>query len=506
MTNDLVKLANISKTYPGVRALNTVSFDLRPGEVHCLVGENGAGKSTLMKILSGAERADQGEIILSGQTYAGYDPVTAHQLGIAAIYQETDLVLQMTVAHNIFLGHEPVFPWGGLNRRQLKKDSLELMRKINLNLDPDELVEKLTPANRQMVQILKALSYDSKILIMDEPGAVLSDYELERLFVLLNQLKEQGIGIIYISHRLEEILRIGDRVTVLRDGGHIITSQAKDLSIDQIIEYMVGRPLGEQYNKTPCFTDEVVMSVRRLSRGGQFSDISFDLHRGEILGLAGLIGAGRSELLHSMFGLNRADAGEVLIHNQPVNVKSPKVAMQHGLGLIPEDRRESGLVINRSVRENISLTVIDQMGQWMAADSRKINRLAKEYIDQLGIRTPSIHQLVRNLSGGNQQKIVLAKWLAANTQIILLDEPTRGVDVNAKAEIYRAMNALTQEGVSIIMASSELPEVIGMSDRILVMAGGRITRELRVEEASQVEIMKYAVPASVSGMQQPVKA
>lgn len=497
MTDYLVQMNNISKAYPGVRALDSVSFDLKPGEVHCLVGENGAGKSTLMKILSGAEQADRGEILLSGNTFTGYDPVTAHKLGIAAIYQETDLVLQMSVAHNIFLGHEQVYGWGGLNRSKMKKDSIALMKTINLDLSPDELVANLSPANRQMIQILKALSYNSKVLIMDEPGAVLSDYELERLFVLLDQLKKQGIGIIYISHRLEEILRIGDRVTVLRDGSHIVTCPTQDITIDQIIEYMVGRPLGEQYNKTPSFSDEVVMSVRNLTLRGQFDDISFDLHKGEVLGMAGLIGAGRSELLHCLFGLTHANKGEISIENRIVNIRSPKTAIHHGMGLIPEDRRESGLVVGRSVRENISLSVIDKMGKFLSVDQGKVNRLATEYIKLLEIRTPSIYQLVKNLSGGNQQKIVLSKWLAANTHILLLDEPTRGVDVNAKAEIYRAINQLTKQGVSIIMASSELTEVLGMSDRILVMAGGRITKEMRVAEASQVEIMKFAVPASV---------
>jgi ABC-type sugar transport system ATPase subunit len=498
MVDTLVQMKNISKVYPGVQALNSVNFDLRPGEVHCLVGENGAGKSTLMKILSGAEQADQGEITLSGQTFTGYDPVKAYELGIAAIYQETDLVLQMSVAHNIYLGHEQVYGWGGLNRRKLRADSLELMKTIHLELSPDELVSNLTPANRQMVQILKALSYNSKILIMDEPGAVLSDFELERLFVLLKQLKSQGIGIIYISHRLEEILKIGDRVTVLRDGAHIVTCPTRDVTISQIIEYMVGRPLREQYNKTPAFTDEVVMSVRGLAVRGQFEDISFDLRRGEVLGMAGLIGAGRSEVLHALFGLTQADAGEVIFNGKAVKIHSPKDAMKNGLGLVPEDRRESGLVIGRSVGDNISLTVLDSLGTWLSLDRGKVNRLADQYIQQLEIRTPSMYQLVKNLSGGNQQKIVLSKWLAANTRILLLDEPTRGVDVSAKAEIYSAINELTRQGVSIIMASSELPEILGMSDRVLVMAGGRMTRLMPVAEASQVEIMKYAVPSSAT--------
>jgi ABC-type sugar transport system ATPase subunit len=497
MVEPLVQMKNISKGFPGVQALSSVSFDLQPGEVHCLVGENGAGKSTLMKILSGAEQADQGEIVLSGQSYPGYDPVKAYDLGIAAIYQETDLVLQMSVAHNIYLGHEPEYgSWGGLNRRKLKEASRELMKTVHLDISPDELVANLTPANRQMVQILKALSYNSKILIMDEPGAVLSDYELERLFVLLEHLKSQGIGIIYISHRLEEILKIGDRVTVLRDGAHIVTCRTGDVTISQIIEYMVGRPLGEQYNKTPAFTEDVVMSVRGLGVRGQFKDISFDLRRGEILGMAGLIGAGRSEVLHALFGLTRADAGEVIIEGKPVKIRSPKDAMQHSLGLVPEDRRESGLVTGRSVRDNIALTVLDALGKGLSLDQNQVDRLSAQYMRRLEIRAPSIYQLVKNLSGGNQQKVVLSKWLAANTRILLLDEPTRGVDVSAKAEIYKAINELTGQGVSIIMASSELPEILGMSDRVLVMAGGQMTRLMPVAEASQVEIMKYAVPSS----------
>ena len=499
MDEYLVRMSGICKSYPGVRALDDVSFDLRPGEVHCLVGENGAGKSTRMKILSGAEHPDAGQIEVSGSVSTGYSPVKAHTLGIAAIYQETDLVPDLTVAQNVFLGHEPLTWWKGLDRGALRRKSEELLRLIRLDVAPDELVGNLTPANRQLVQILKALSYESRVLIMDEPGAVLSDYELDRLFDLLNDLKNAGIGIIYISHRLEEILRIGDRVTILRDGAHIATTDAHATTIGWIIEQMVGRPLGEQYAKTPAFSDEVAMSVRNLSRKGRFEDISFDLHRGEILGLAGLVGAGRSDLLHCLFGLDRATSGEIQIGGNTATIRSPQDAMAHGLGLIPEDRRESGLIVNRSLRENVCMTVIGRMGRGMVVDNHKVNSLAVQYVDKLAIRTPSIFQLVRNLSGGNQQKVVLSKWLAAETRILLLDEPTRGVDVNAKAEIYRAMNELAAQGVSIIMASSELPEVLGMSDRILVMAAGRLTSVMPIAGATQVEIMRLAVPTKVAG-------
>lgn len=496
MAEYLVRMNGISKQYPGVLALQSVDFDLKPGEVHCLVGENGAGKSTLMKILSGAEQADGGEIEISGVEYRHYDPVQAHILGIAAIYQETDLVLDLSIAQNIFLGHEPVYSWGGINRKKLKADTLELLKKINLDLSPDELVVNLNPAKRQLIQILKALSYNSNVLIMDEPGAVLSDVELGHLFGLLDQLKKQGIGIIYISHRLEEILKIGDRVTVLRDGQHINTCNVVNTCISTIIEQMVGRPLGEQFGKTPAFTDEVVLSVKGMSLENRIEDISFDLRKGEVLGLAGLIGAGRTEVLHCLFGLTPHSKGQVFINDKPVNIHSPKEAIKNGIGLVPEDRRESGLVVNRSVKENIIITVIDSLGLFLGLDFKKSSELALRFIKQLAIKTPTPNQLVRNLSGGNQQKVVLSKWLAADTKIILLDEPTRGVDVNAKAEIYHVINKLTQQGVSVIMASSELPEILGMSDRILVMAGGRITKEFDIREASQVEIMKYAVPSA----------
>lgn len=496
MTEKLINMVGITKSFPGVQALQKVDFDLLPGEVHCLVGENGAGKSTLMKILSGAYKSDEGEIQIEGVSYTSYSPIKAHDLGIETIYQETDLVFEMSVANNIFLGHEPLTSLGTVDKKELKKQTLFLMEKLHLQISPEALVKDLSPANRQLVQILKALSHKSKVLIMDEPGAVLSDYELQNLFVLLKQLKQEGLGIIYISHRLEEILFIGDRITVLRDGKNIITTDAKNISIEKIIEYMVGRPLGEQFGKTPSFTDEVVMEVSELTADGRVNDISFFLRKGEILGLAGLIGAGRSELLSCLFGLDRIDKGIIRIKGKEVEITSPQKAMEYGLGLIPEDRRESGLILSRSVKDNIAITVLDQLSKGIILSGRKVKELAEKFVKKLGIKTRSINQLTRNLSGGNQQKVVLAKWLAANSTILLLDEPTRGVDINAKSEIYHIINDLTKNGVSIIMASSELPEILGMSDRILVMAEGRITKEFSADEATQVEIMKYAVPSS----------
>ncbi len=496
MSEQLVQMVGISKHYPGVQALKSVNFNLLPGEIHCLVGENGAGKSTLMKVLSGAEKADDGEIILIGEKYSHYQPDEAHQIGIATIYQETDLVLEMTVSQNIFLGHEPVSGFWGINKRQLRKDALDLMKRIDLKLSPDEIVENLSPANRQLVQIVKALSYNSKVLIMDEPGAVLSNVDLERLFKLLNQMKQEGMGIIYISHRLEEIFAIGDRVTILRDGYLIAERYVRETTKDEIIEDMVGRPLGEQFSKTPAFSEEIVLSVKGICDRDIIEDISFDLRKGEILGMAGLIGAGRSDVLKCLFGLSKPTAGEIFINNELVNINSPKLAMKYGLGFLPEDRKESGLVLDRSVQENVILTIIDSLGAFLGISFKKARAIVSKFIQQLGIKTPSQNQLVRNLSGGNQQKVVLSKWLAADSKILLLDEPTRGVDVNAKSEIYQIINQLTQKGVSVIMASSELPEILGMSDRIVVMSDGKITKQLEIKDASQVEIMKYAVPST----------
>jgi ABC-type sugar transport system ATPase subunit len=490
----LAQLRGIVKRYPGVDALREVDFTLHAGEVHCLVGENGAGKSTLMRILSGAERPDAGTIAIGTVTSQGLTPSQGLALGIGAIYQELDLVPQLSVAENIFLGHELRTRWGTLDSVRMRRASLTLLERIGATIDPGLPVEQLATANRQLVQIAKALSRDSRVLILDEPGAVLSDHELRGLFAAIAQLKQQGIGIIYISHRLEEVLAIGDTVTVMRDGTRVHTGPAADLTVDKLIHLMVGRPLGEQFARAATSQDQVVLSVRNLSCRGHFAKVGFELRRGEILGLAGLVGAGRTALLNCLFGALPPDAGEIWLDGRRVVIGSPRQAVRLGLGLVPEERREMGLVLGRSVAENIALTTLDRGGGSPLLDRQKMQQTAARSVEQLRIKTPSTSQAVRTLSGGNQQKVVLAKWLVAGVRVLLLDEPTRGVDVGAKAEIYQLMRRLAGEGIAIVMASSELPEVIGMSDRILVMAGGCVTYEHRGGAISQDELLRYAVP------------
>lgn len=489
----LAYMTGISKSYPGVKALDNVTFDVKPGEVHCLVGENGAGKSTLMRILSGAEKPDKGTIEILGKSYSVLDPNLGHNLGIAAIYQETDLVMAMTVAQNIFLGHEPTLRGGLINYVQLYRDARRLMDQFGLNIRARMLVRDLSPANRQLVQIVKALSRDNRILILDEPSAKLASSEIEHLFELLRRFKEEGLGIIYISHHLNEVLDIGDRVTVLRDGKHVTTCPTADVTQDNLIEHMVGRSLDDQFGKVSAVQDEVMLSVKNLTVKGQFEDVSFDLRKGEVLALAGLVGAGRTEVLECLFGVTRADHGEIFIDGRKVRIWSPAGAVAQGIGLVPEERRESGLVLERPVAHNISFPILDRVSRMAFVVGQRLLKVAQRYVDQLNIRISSLKQPVRTLSGGNQQKVVLAKWLAADAKILLLDEPTRGIDVNAKSEIYHLINELAQQGVAILMASSELPEILGISDRVLVMAEGQLAAELITAETDQVEIMRHAV-------------
>ncbi len=491
----LVRMVGISKAYPGVKALRAVDFDLEPSEVHCLVGENGAGKSTLMRMLSGAERPDQGTIEVLGDRYPALDPSQGIELGIATIYQETDLVGSMSVANNIFLGHEPLGRWGAVDWQKLNQDAAGLLKSIGVSMPVKARVRDLSAANKQFVQIAKALSRNSRVLIMDEPGGTLNDHELEKLFGIARQLKSRGIGIIYISHRLGEVLKIGDRVTVMRQGERVSTCSVSEVTIASLIHDMVGKDLGEQFGKVSSAGSEVVLSVQNLTSERHFYDVSFDLHRGEVLGLAGLVGAGRSELLKCIFGGLKHQYGTIALQGRVVSRSSPRHAVKLGLGLVPEDRRDEGLVLIRDVAENITLPIVDDLSPRLFIDFRRVADLANKFVKRLGIVTPSIRQSVQYLSGGNQQKVVLSKWLAAGAKILLLDEPTRGVDVGAKSEIYHLIRMLTSEGISIIMASSELPEVIGMSDRILVMAEGRITKELEGGgQVTQEEIMEYAVP------------
>ncbi|WP_321893823.1 sugar ABC transporter ATP-binding protein [Paraburkholderia tropica] len=503
MTHDprapLLTMSGIVKSYPGVRALKGVDFDLRAGEIHCLIGENGAGKSTLMRVMAGAETPDAGGVTMDGQTYASIDPVRSHALGITVIYQETDLVMPLTVAENIFLGHEKTGRGGVLDRAAMRAQVIELMERFNLRFPVDEPVGNLGPAQRQLVQIVKAISRDSRVIVLDEPTASLTDNEIRHLFELLAVFKAQGIGIVYVSHRLQEIIEIGDRVTIMRDGTKVATHAVTDIDESHLIEAMVGRPLDDALPpKTDTSTSEVVMAVRGLSVQGQFDDVSFELRRGEVLGLGGLVGAGRSELLECLFGITQPDAGEVSVHGRPVRFASPREAIRAGLGLVPEERRESGLVVGRSVEDNIAFPILDSVSRFTLMRRAQLRGIAGDLVAKLRIKTPTLDQIVRTLSGGNQQKIVLAKWLAAGTRILLLDEPSRGVDVNAKFEIHQLIRLLTAQGMSVIMASSDMLELLALSDRVLVMAEGKVSGILSGDQATQVEVMRYAVPRSAN--------
>ncbi len=489
----VLEMRGISKTYPGVRALDTVSLEVRKGEVHALVGENGAGKSTLMKILAGAQLGDSGEIRINGRTVEIDSPQKAMDLGISIIYQEFNLVPYLNAAENIFLGREPRARIPGfVDFRTMYDEAQRVIDRLGVALDIRVPVNRLSIAQQQMVEIAKATSRQSMIIVMDEPSATLTEHELESLFSLIRQLKAQGVSIVYISHRLEEVFEIADRVTVLRDGKHIATRDVSDLTREEIIRYMVGRELTQMMPKVPAPLGDVVLEVRNLRRKDKLHDISFAVRRGEVLGLAGLVGAGRTELARAIFGADPIDGGEILLEGKPVKVRSPQDAIRLGIGLVTEDRKNQGLVLGMMVRENITLanlSALSRLNFLMLAREREV---AQKYVADLSIRPPSIERAVQNLSGGNQQKVVLAKWLFTQSKVLIFDEPTRGIDVGAKAEIYQLMNELAANGVAIIMISSELPEVIGMSDRILVMHEGRIAGALSASEATQERVMHLA--------------
>ena len=497
MSADLViRMEGIDKAFPGVQALKEAHFELRPGEVHALVGENGAGKSTLMKVLTGVYQRDAGTIEFQGQRVEVPNPRAGRDLGISMIHQELLLANHLTVAQNIYLGREPRgrLSWLVDDKAQIRKAE-ELVDRLGLKLDPTARCGDLKVAQQQMVEIAKALSLDASVLIMDEPTAALTDTEIEELFRIIRSLREQGKGIVHISHRLEELRQISDRVTVMRDGQHVSTVNTEDVSIDEIISMMVGRTIYEEAPRVPVGGDQqpYVLEVRGLSRGRAVQDVSFGLRRGEILGMAGLVGAGRTELARLVFGADQKDAGEILINGVAVGIANPAEAVEKGIAYLSEDRKRYGLALGLDLEANIALASFGQFLKSLGrVDTSKTRAAADKRVEELDIRTPSVRQKTRNLSGGNQQKVVIAKWLTAEMDVLIFDEPTRGIDVGAKQEIYHLLNELAAAGKSIIMISSELPEILRMSHRIIVMCEGRITGELAAAEADQEKIMTLA--------------
>ncbi|RKY83315.1 D-xylose ABC transporter ATP-binding protein [candidate division KSB1 bacterium] len=489
----LLRLKNISKSYPGVQALDRVSFELKAGEIHALIGENGAGKSTLVKILAGAIQKDSGEIYIENEKIEINSPQTAQRLGISIIYQEFNLSPYLNVAENIFLGREPVKLFSQfIDWKKLYSEAEKVLNKIGIHLDLKQQVYTLSVAQKQIVEIAKALSLNARIIAMDEPSATLTEHELENLFNLIRVLEEDGIGIIYISHRLEEIFEIATRVTVLRDGKYIATRNVNEINKDDIIKMMVGRELHEEFPEKRFKKGRKILSVKNVSRKGVVENISFDVYEGELLGLTGLVGSGRTELARIIFGADPKDEGEIFLNGKKVEITSPRKAISLGIALLTEDRKSQGLILDMSVKENVTIASLDSISRNGFISSLKEKSSVNKFINDLKIKTPSIEQYVRNLSGGNQQKVILARWLFTKSKLLIFDEPTRGIDVGAKIEIYNLINRLIEEGIGIIFISSELPEILGMCDRILVMFEGKINGEFLHKEATQEKIMLAA--------------
>jgi ribose transport system ATP-binding protein len=497
----LLQVVGASKSFPGVQALDDVRLDLRHGEVLAVVGENGAGKSTLMKLLSGIYQPDSGEFFLNGEKIHIANPRHAQELGISVIHQEFNLMPDLTIAQNIFIGREPRVARLLLSDRELNRKAQELFDRLGLALEPTSLVSELTVARQQMVEIAKALSYNARVLIMDEPTAALNDVEVETLFGLIRRFTTPTTGVIYISHRMQELKAISDRITVLRDGQYVDTFDTAPTPVSQVISLMVGRKItGEQRQSAASAAREVVLSVSGLSTKSLIRDVSFDLHRGEILGFAGLMGAGRTEVARAIVGADRSESGAITLRGEKVSIGNPAEAARLGIGYLSEDRKKFGVLLERNVRENV---VLASLSDYVAAlgfmNDRRIEQTARAYVSTLKIKTPSTSQLVKNLSGGNQQKVVIAKWLARDCEVLIFDEPTRGIDVGAKDEIYALLNELAAQGKAIIMISSELPEVLRLSHRIAVMCEGRLTAILDNAEATQENIMDYATRFSAEG-------
>ena len=499
MSEYILEMIDVSKNFPGVQALKSVSFRLRPGSVHALMGENGAGKSTLMKCLIGLYQMNGGKVLLRGGEVHIKNPAEAAKAGIAMIHQELSTVNERSVAENLFLGRQPLKVGLFVDHKAMYRQAGELLKELGMPISPYEKMGNLTVAKMQMVEIAKAISYNSDVVIMDEPTSALTTKEVEQLFEIIASLKAKGVAIIYISHKMDEIFRISDDITVFRDGAMVGTGAAKDFDIQSLIKMMVGRDLDEMYPKIDCEIGEEVMRVEHLSAGDAFSDVSFTLHRGEILGFAGLVGAGRTELLETLFGLRHKTGGKVFIKGRETHIASPADATKYGLAMLTEDRRRTGIIPVSTVKDNIIVANLRAYvnALWLMS-KRKMQRDADEYVKKLNIRTTGTEVRVQDLSGGNQQKVLVARWLLTNPDILLVDEPTRGIDVGAKAEIHSLITQMANDGKAIIMVSSEMPEVLGMCDRMLIMHEGRMTGILSREEATQERIMQYATNTAVS--------
>ena len=488
----VVELRGIGKSYGGVQAVAEVSFPIQAGTVHALVGENGAGKSTLVKILTGVVHPDDGELVIDGEPHRVGDPQTAHRLGIVAMFQEPTVFPDLTVAENVFAGRHRrtglrTVAWGAM-----RSEASRILGELGADFPPDAPVRGLGVADRQLLEIAKALSSSARLLIMDEPTAALSPHEVENLFTTVRRLRERGVAIVFVTHRLEEVTAIADTVTVLRDGRHIATRPATELSQGEIVRLMVGRSLDALFPKEEAEIGDVVLRAEGLARRGVFSEISFELRRGEIVGLAGFVGAGRTEVARSIFGIDRLDSGELWISGRRFRPRSPRAALRRGLAYLPEDRLQQGLVQPMSISANTSMAVLPRLTPAGILQPWRERRLARRFMEQLRIRATSPAQIVRSLSGGNQQKVVLSKWLAAEPRILILDEPTHGVDVGTKADVHRAISHLAAQGLTILMISSELPEILGMSDRVLVMREGRLVAEFPRADATQERIIHAA--------------
>lgn len=500
MTNSndvLLEMRNITKTFPGVKALDNVQLEIKKGTVHAVMGENGAGKSTLMKTIIGIHQPTSGDIIFKGEKITISSTSWALNNGISMIHQELSPVLHMTVAENIFLGREPQNIFKLVDHKKMYEETQALFNDLNIKIDPHAKMQELSIANMQMVEIAKAISYNSELIIMDEPTSAITESEVEHLFKMINRLIKQNVAIIYITHKMDEVFKIADYVTVLRDGKYIGTHPAEDVDNQKLISMMVGRALGQMYEKEAATLGDVKIEVKNFTKHGLFENINFKVHKGEIFGIAGLMGAGRTELMETLFGVHKKDAGTLYIDGEEVNIEQPNDAIQHNIALLTEDRKMTGLYLMHSVRDNMMIANIDRYIENGIINRKLIDQDCEMEREKLDIKTPNLDQTIENLSGGNQQKVLISRWLLTDPDILILDEPTRGIDVGAKAEIHKLMTKLAQDGKTIIMISSELPEVLGMSDRIMVMHEGKKSGVIDREDATQEKILHLATGASL---------